>query len=317
MSDYCVGLLTPTRVEGGDARNAELLGPLTLGIEVTEAELAVRCGLGVIDPQHGGAGSGAACIEAALDWPLPPAAATLATIRPDADAFGAMAVLSLRAKSAPLSSALIERVRFVARHDSFSRGGWRDFVAGRTALVHPAAAAEVSFFPLEYRALSALARDESCWPLKRMEAFEHWLSSGEIPSDMLLAADIFAKNLADAYNSGAIEIDEVLPSRLAVLRGNSPGCLPLAYRVAPVVAAFVANAPPRKITIAQFEAGHVDLTAVSRALAELEPGWGGSANIIGSPQGVGSYLAEGVVLATLIAHLSGAELPCVESRVDG
>ena len=39
--------------EQAQAANAPWLGPDTLGIEVTEPELAGQCGLGNIDPQHG------------------------------------------------------------------------------------------------------------------------------------------------------------------------------------------------------------------------------------------------------------------------
>lgn len=68
----------------------------TLGIEVTSRHLAGACSEGNIDPQHLGGDATTAAIVAALDWPLPPSGATLATVRPDADSIGAMAVLTLR-----------------------------------------------------------------------------------------------------------------------------------------------------------------------------------------------------------------------------
>jgi hypothetical protein len=76
----------------------------------------------------------------------------------------------------------------------------------------------------------------------------------------------------------------------------TPSSLRLGYRRAPVVVA-VANTMfgsdrtlLRKITIAQHETGHADLRRVAVLLSTKEPGWGGSATIIGSPQGISSKL---------------------------
>ena len=96
LDAYTCGLFDPGAGAGGDG-NVRLLGPMTLGVEVTVPELARRCGLGNIDPQHGGGvGAGTAdtaAIEACLTVTPPPAGATLVTVRPDLDAFGAMALL--------------------------------------------------------------------------------------------------------------------------------------------------------------------------------------------------------------------------------
>ena len=46
------GILDPRKTSEAQANNNTLLGEKTLGIEVTIPELAVRCKLGNIDPQH-------------------------------------------------------------------------------------------------------------------------------------------------------------------------------------------------------------------------------------------------------------------------
>ena len=79
------------------ADNRHLLGACTLGIEITVPNLAAECGLGNIDPQHTASSASRAAIEEAVEAPLPPADACLVTVRPDPDAFGAMAVLAMRA----------------------------------------------------------------------------------------------------------------------------------------------------------------------------------------------------------------------------
>ena len=117
----------------------------TLGIEITIPEIAAMCDLGNIDPQHGcGKGAGLAfhlatsAIDHALrlasdptgkdQWELLPAVgATLATVRPDLDALGAMALLAL-ARSAgtsfTLSPAAIARIRTIDAADGNTATTW-------------------------------------------------------------------------------------------------------------------------------------------------------------------------------------------------
>jgi len=95
---YRFGMLRTDRSEEADRHNAELLGPNTLGVEVTRPELASRCGLGNIDPQHEQGVEKSSAAEAALVCPLPPTGTTIVTIRFDKDAIVAMAVLALRAE---------------------------------------------------------------------------------------------------------------------------------------------------------------------------------------------------------------------------
>lgn len=117
---------------------SDILDPgTTLGIEITDAAVSTRCGLGNIDGQHGLPGTygpwvGLAAIEiAARGWPSNPLGRTLpsltgydtfATSRPDADAVGAMAVLVLDYLA--LSDAIDrEIVATIAKADSFRPGG--------------------------------------------------------------------------------------------------------------------------------------------------------------------------------------------------
>lgn len=92
---YKVALLDPR-----PAKRAEMLEFLhsvpVLGIEVTVPELAIACQLGNVDPQHTGGNVHTSAVEEAVVWPLPPDGTVMATVRPDADAYGAMAVFQLR-----------------------------------------------------------------------------------------------------------------------------------------------------------------------------------------------------------------------------
>lgn len=146
MSTYTFAAIDP-RPAHRAAMLALLASTPTLGIEVTETELASACSLGNIDPQHGhdrGAlmSPGAfpagyvregcmAAIDVACGCALPAVGATLATIRPDLDSVGSMAVLVLRALGlvdfavpTSVSSAVWHRVCDISSADSYRPGPW-------------------------------------------------------------------------------------------------------------------------------------------------------------------------------------------------
>ncbi|MGL5910210.1 MAG: hypothetical protein ACRCZP_09425, partial [Phycicoccus sp.] len=123
-------LLLDPRPQSRDAQLATLAERPTLGIEVTVPELAEACALGNIDPQHLGSRhldgplySGEATVQAAiteaLTWPCPPPGTQLATVRPDADSIGAMAVLAFRSTGRrSLGADALGRVADIAAADS-------------------------------------------------------------------------------------------------------------------------------------------------------------------------------------------------------
>ena len=129
-----------------EAKNvSDIVDPgTTLGIEITDPDVAKLCRLGNLDGQHvvhDDWMSGLAAIEIALcvdlnsslvghagpPWPnsnLPTFvcdATTLATTRPDVDSVGAMAVLVLRSLDIAID---VEFVRNVAKADSFRADKW-------------------------------------------------------------------------------------------------------------------------------------------------------------------------------------------------
>jgi len=79
-------------------------------------------------------------------------------------------------------------------------------------------------------------------------------------------------------------MEEIMRGALCLVQGFVPGALRLGYRRAPVVIAV--GGEPRRVSIAQFESGWVDLRTAKNLLDSKEPGWGGSTTLIGSPQGV-------------------------------
>jgi len=303
-SFYQHGLLDPRPTEAAERANAALLGAKTLGIEVTEARLTARCGLGNIDPQHSPDGGAIAAVEAALGWPLPSAGAVLVTIRPDADAYGAMAVLGLRADGIGPDMPARTRIALIAREDRFDRGGW----PGPRAL--PESAAEIDEVGPGEQNLGALSQnlsDPMLVPEAAVAATRRWLTSGDLPIGWRDRAAGAPAALFDAFRDGRVRLTAPDPGRIALVDGSVPGALRLGYRLAPVVIALderKRGTPPmpcRRLIVAQWRAEHVDLVRAAAMLATEEPGWGGSPTIIGSPQGEPCRTPTARVLAVLRA----------------
>ena len=263
--------------------------PKTLGIEITDARLAACCGLGNIDPQHGFARGhdipGRAAIEVALAWPLPPFGATLATIRPDADSIGAMALLSLRADRVALTPELCARVDLISRSDCFDFGDWASWAAAHPPPCPDEPLLALALHPPEIRALAAsigLNGDDLGASVAMMR---DWLLTGALPPEgeaEVLASD---QRSANEWVAGLLRVTPLLGGKIAHVASDVRGAVALGYRTAPIVIAEGHIAGKRKITIAQFERGHIDLAELAMRINVEEPGWGGSATILGSPQG--------------------------------
>lgn len=300
---YEYGLLKPIREDGAEARNAPVLARDCYGIEVTEPELAARCALGNLDPQHLGMRSDLSAIEAALDAPLPARKVTLVTIRPDADAYGAMAVLSLRAERTVLTSEARHRIASIGKADKFDLGQW----PGSRPLPQTVDDIdEVGPSPDGIGALHIGLALPSTSIDEGVRSTMHWILTGEAPTAWLGLASQAATVLFSALSSGAVTVRKAIRGQIAVVEGVAPGSLRVGYRLAPIVIAvdFRQNnqvrLPHRKMTIAQFDSSWVDLREVARVLSADEPGWGGSSTIVGSPQGIGSRLPINKLVVALL-----------------
>jgi hypothetical protein len=313
---YRYALLKPLRAQGADAHNALLLGAATLGVEVTEPELAHRCGLGNIDPQHGRGDAdpgrdGLTAIQAALAHSLPPDGSLLVTIRPDLDAFGAMALLTLRLEGAALSHDLLRRVADIAAQDRFDNGPWPGARALPTSLGEYVEAVGGSS---ELAPLHAAMADHKLQPAERVAIARSFLDRGDVPAPYRAQVEERASTLMQAVDRGAVRLTVELEGRIAFVEGSHDAALRLGYRLAPVVVALnpehrLPGGPPhRKSTIAQYSRGFADLLKVAEDLSAIEPGWGGSASIVGSPQGAGSALSSEQVIGTVAARCHFAYL---------
>jgi hypothetical protein len=309
MARYSYHLLAAVGGTNAERNNADILGDLTLGIEVTEPDLAARCGLGNIDPQHDGSGSGLSAIEAAALWPLPPNGARFATIRPDLDAFGAMALLTYRADGLVLTPPVKARIDAVARADRFDRGPW----PGRQPMPRSSDDLMVEVRGDDIGIVSAAMKDATVPASERVQIAKAWLSRGIIPKKYERVPHERAARLFQALEKGDVLVDEKrAPGSLIEIVSATDGALQLGYRFAPIVIvlnpafAFRDGSVGQKFTVAQYCRGYADLDKAMATIATWEDGWGGSATIKGSPQGRPSCLSRERVAAAVAAAMQEA-----------
>lgn len=265
------------------------IGSNTLGIEITDADLVDACDLGNIDPQHGFARgpkiAGRAAIDVALRWPLPPRGAMLATIRPDADSIGAMAVLSLRAEGVAFTPEMRARVDLVVRSDCFDFGGWEGWAATHPPPLPHESLLALSPHPPEFRELAASISAEGCLS-EDVAKVRDWLLTGTLSPNGRMLVRAADEDTAMAWSAGLLQIKILLDKKIVHVISDYRGAVALGYRYAPVVIAEGKVDGKRKITIAQFARGYVDFAYLARRLNAIESGWGGSETILGSPQGI-------------------------------
>ena len=308
---YRYGLLD-VQSEERSAHNDRLLGARTLGIEVTVPELAARCGLGNIDPQHTGGDSSRTAIEAALDVTPPPRGSRLVTVREDADAIGAMAVLAFRCANGCLSAGMRGRVDAIARSDRFDYGPW----PGVRPL--PGSVEDLDAAPFGAPALAAIRG--ACFDTRKATADKvaillSWLLRGIEPETYRAAWRTRQQELLDALDKGEVLLETHSRGRIAVVETSRDDALRVAYHLAPVVVARKPHfrwrgkgEPHTRYAVTQWEPGWIDLVRVRDDLARREYGWGGSATFIASPQGIGSQIALADILDVAERHLLTAPL---------
>ncbi|MFA5001300.1 MAG: hypothetical protein WC531_03745 [Candidatus Paceibacterota bacterium] len=323
---YKFAVLDPRGTPSGQKANEEVFIDPVFGIEVTVPELAARCVGGNLDPQHTGGDTSRAAIEDALTEPLPVKGTTLATIRPDLDSVGAMAILLMRrwdersrdydapypGEGAMLNalSSMLKRVRLIATTDKFARGGY----TGPKPLPtkdnpwdeSSATAAESS---RQLAALAAAVTDFNVPLVDRVSTMERWLRTGNEPAQYRTQVEMERLDMITALETGQIKYETRAGARIAVVESTHRAATSVGYFLAPVVVAFNPSfkqglgEPYKKFTICQFADGFADIKSALSELATLEAGWGGSPTIGGSPQGVSSRLTIDKVVEVVAKHL--------------
>ena len=199
-----------------------------------------------------------------------------------------MAVLGLRAAGTYIDPAMRTRIGIIARADRFDHSVW----PGPRPM--PRDAKEMDEVGLGEQGCGALAAglsDPVLSPSDGVAAARNWIAVGAVPDTWRDRAQGASAALFAAWTLGRVKLSVPDPGGIALVEGFAPGALRFGYRHAPVVVAVDDSprgdppAPWRKISVAQWQTGHVDLVSAAALLNVAEPGWGGSPTIVGSPQG--------------------------------
>ena len=277
------------RPRGAEANEKIFAEGPVFGVEVTIPALATRC---IANLDHHGptdtSETPSAC-EQALVCDLPPIETTFATVRPDADSITAMAVISNRLTNMPVDGELVRAI------GSFDR-------TGRASARHS-------------DIIAALARVATDFKRPLVERIK-WIANvlvGKIDQDEV--ARLVAERDAEfAAAKAASEAKLTANGRIAVVVSTHRFATGLGYDMASVVVAMnpamvaeqkdIGKTTYVKYTVCRYDSHvPVDLPAALKELQTLESGWGGSANICGSPQGVSSNLTLDQVVKIVEKHL--------------
>jgi hypothetical protein len=305
---YSFALLDARPIPAAIEKNNGIFGcgPV-FGIEVTVPELAARC-VANIDPQHsGGFQAGLAAIEVALNRDLPADGSILATVKPDVDSVGAMAVLYMRRMGVPITPEMLERIQLIAKADKFDRGDWpgrrplptRENPwpehSGKLPTQRLAAITSCvgDFLPsIEERVCSMID-----WIMEEDKTFNPDGSTARRLTHYREVVERERQELITALENDEISYRLVCGGKVAIVVSEHRAATMIGYSLAPVVIAMNPNfrqglgEPYLKYTICSYSDRPINLANVYSALNELEPGWGGGPTIIGSPQGVSSQLS--------------------------
>ena len=298
---YLFGILMTDTSAEAKRCNDSLLGPKTLGIEITIPCLAMRCGLGNIDPQHKENGESSA-IEEALTSPLPPKGSILVTIRADKDSIGAMAVFFLRAQGKDIDEKL---VRWIGLSDSIGfnnaiTSGPDHSVIKKTRAIQDVihkSGKDLSLAEkvmITAKIISGIASDEEieillCPAKSKNGTFHAEIISGNVAFIEAPGKYIQARDWGNRRYTVAIIFDPEFPGTdgnyygrwsLVVQQNSGFDRQGFEYRIN------IAEAKARKITVT--EAQHQGF------------GWGGPKNIVSSPQGKPSFLSKRTIFGIAI-----------------
>lgn len=298
-------ILDPRPIEQAVVANEQIFANAqggVLGVEVTVPKLAEKCTLGNIDPQHSEGDISRAAIDDATKIPLPEANITMATVRPDLDSVGAMAVIDLRKKGIVLNTESISRIDQISILDRFSREGWK-------AKILPSKEDLWKGVDKDLVALGSAVADHKLNLVDRVGIISKWIQKGDVPHEFVEKVGKERLLMVEALESGEIKHELFANGKAVFIESVHSAGTQVGYSIAPVVVALNpkfrlhGGEPHKKYTISQYSSGYVDLQKVLEELKTMEAGWGGSPTIIGSPQGESSVVDNDTIKGILERNL--------------
>jgi hypothetical protein len=303
-------------------------GNYIIGAEVTDTSLKGLLDQN-IDPQHTDKRIDTCATDAAFkqfesiireagDRPI-----ALVTNKADLDSIGAMAILTMAAENrieALKTAGVEDRVKDINDYDNFTT----------TEKWTPKNRAETVHRGDKVGGINTAVNDNQLTLKARVEMMENYLISGVQPLEYIEKYKDELNQIEQALESKDIMIHVVSAKgyNIAVVKSSYSKGLELGYSEAPIVIAYdekfapnKAITPHLKYTICQYtDQSRVNFIKFAECLNEKDPvvkdsgkKWGGSPNIIGSPQGLSPLLSLDDIQGALIDNL----LPLNETEALG
>lgn len=274
-----------------------------VGIEVSNPDLSLCCHLS-IDPQHETANNDMTCVEYVYnnsDYLLTTCLIfeniCFVTLKPDMDSVSSMAVLTMLLNGQfNLTGDLIYRLKAIAKSDRHGRANWKN---RREDYFH---FKDYNIYGIPI-GLATMTADYKCDIDIKVQNMMEYLLTGTF-EELFKYTTLTLRNIKKSNKNANFEV--IIPNKLVFIKSNYRGAFAIGYKMASTVIAknstFCFGMGPdkkvgKKFTIAQYENNKfIDLIGLKSELNELEPGWGGSSVIIGSPQDTPSKLDDATII---------------------
>ena len=245
-----------------------------------------------LDPQHGGMGEklNIAAARMAVNFSILPTNDTIFVIsRVDPDALAAIVVLKDRAsgklnneKGYPEDMAI--RLDLLSSIDEFNKESWKPQRLPSKEEKWP------NGFSKTYSAIAALCFDFKTPIEDRIEGMRNYLYTGEVEEKYLKKVDEERDDFINKLETGEIKFSNEINPEICLVETNTRYASAVGYSVSPIFIGIsdkfnFQGTEIRKVTVAQYCEGYLDMENLQKELNTLEPGWGGPKNLLGSPMG--------------------------------
>lgn len=264
-----------------------------IGIEITDPIIAAKCHIN-IDPQHTDKRHNQTAIETVfmLKEKLRNQKNNniiITTMKPDIDSVGSIALLTMILNDElEFTNDLMLRLNAISLSDKHGRDhDWKDKEKNKSLIHHP----EFNQFGIPISLFEIIGNQKKLLK-EKVNVMIQYLKTGSIENQKQLTEKSLRKQ---SLNKETANVDIIIPNVLVTVESTLRGAMGIGYKHAPIVIAKnnsyqFGNEFGKKYTIGQYNEGNINLILVQNDLSELEPGWGGTKLIIGSPQNKSSIL---------------------------
>jgi hypothetical protein len=278
-------------------QNLQKSNDVTIGFEITNDLISQYLDIN-IDPQHNfDQNTKTTCVEELINL-LPKLYEQtknrriwLFFLKTDLDSIAAATILYLYfSKSINIENPVIsERIFNIANYDRHGRKWEPKLFDNKVDLDKESELCECIKFKIP-RGLFMLISGWKNTLDHKISTMRDWILTGTF-KEIDFYNQMATENFKEALSSSKIEI--ISPDKLVFVRSNKRGACGIGYQFAPVVIAMNpsfrfgfgdSRVYGRKWAIAQCDSGFIPMSEILNSVLELEPGWGGSETIIGSPQ---------------------------------